>query len=134
MQAPVQQQLPLQWRRGTVDPVPRQPGPPDSTALQRWIARVSIGVAEVAAGARPATNLHQVVSPGVLSKLRIMHDAAGSRRNAPMRRTTSVRVLYVSPGTVEACAVVQGRERCQAVALQLRHRGKRWVVTAAEIR
>lgn len=134
MQAPVQQQLPLQWRRGSVDPVPRQPGPPDSTALQRWIARVSIGVAEVAAGSRPATNMHQVVTAGVLSKLRILHDAGHSRNNAPLRRTTSVRVLYVSPGTVEACAVVQGSTRCQAVALQLKQRGKRWIVTAVEIR
>ena len=134
MQTSVQQQLPLQWRRGSVDPVPRQPVPPDSTALQRWIARVSIGVAEVAAGARPAANLHQVVSPGVLSRLRILHGAGRSRDNAPLRRTTSVRVLYVSPDTVEACAVVQGRSRCQAVALQLKQRGKRWIVTAVEIR
>ena len=102
--------------------------------MERWIAQVCAGIAEVAAGARPAANMHRVVSPAVLSRLRLLHTAAASRGNAPIQRTASVRVVHVSPVTVEACAVVQGRQRCQAVAVQLRRRGDRWLVTAAEVK
>jgi hypothetical protein len=126
--------LPLQWRRGQVDPVPRQPTPPDTTRLQRWVAQVCTGIAEIAAGARPPTNMHRVVTPAVLARLRLLSARSCCADNAPIRRTTSVRVLHVSAGTVEACAVVQGRQRCQAVAVQLQRRGDRWLVTAAEIR
>ena len=129
----VQQPLSLAWRKRELETVPQQTGPVITTRTQNWIAQLSQGIVEVAAGLRPPNHLHTVVSPRVLSRLRVMHAVAGSRNNAPVRRTSSVRVAQISPTVLEACAVVQGRQRPQAVALQLRRRRDRWIVTAAEI-
>ncbi len=129
----VQQPLSLEWRKRGLETVPQQPGPAVTSKTQYWIAQLSQGIVEVAAGLRPPNHLHTVVSPRVLSRLRVMHAVAGSRANAPVRRTSSVRVTQVSPNVLEACAVVHGRRRPQAVALQLRRRRDRWIVTAAEV-
>ncbi len=129
-----QQHLPLEWRRHEVTPIPRQPGPPASTATQRWIGRAAAAVVEIAAGLRPADNLLRIVTPATQSRLRILHATAAARSNAPVRRTTSVRVVRTAPGVLEACAVVQGKHRCQAVALQLRQRRDRWLITAVDVK
>ncbi|MAT61878.1 MAG: hypothetical protein CMH41_09605 [Micrococcales bacterium] len=129
-----QQRLPLEWRRHGVTPVPRQPSPPASTATQRWIGRAAAAVVEISAGMRPADNLLRIVTPATQARLRILHATAAARSNVPVRRTTSVRVVRTESGVLEACAVVQGKHRCQAVAFQLRQRGERWLITAVEVR
>ena len=97
-----QEYLPLRWRQGDVDPVPRQPVPEHSGAMSRWVAQVCTGIAEIAAGARPPANMHRVVTPAVLSRLRILHATAGPKGNAPIRRVTSVRLIQVTAESVEA--------------------------------
>ena len=129
----VQPPLSLEWRKRELQPVPRQAAMGATSKTQHWIAQLSQGIVEVSAGLRPPAHLHTVVSPRVLSRLRIMHAVASSRDNAPVRRTGSVRIAQVSPTVLEACAVVFGRRRPQAVALQLKRRGDRWIVTAAEV-
>lgn len=125
--------LPLQWIHGsTVVSQPPAPGAQDS-ALQRWIGQLSFAVAQVAAGERPARQLFRVVSPSALDLLR-RRAALQPSRNAPLRRTLSVRVARPSPDVAEATAVVLGARRVQAVALQLRRRPRGWHVTAIEIR
>lgn len=129
-----QEMLPLEWRRQVPSPceVPTRAAS-RSGALHRWIGQVSTGVAEVAAGVRPARQLFLIMSPGAVERLQRLA-AVHPSGNGPIRRVLSVRVSHPGPGTMEAIAVVEGARRCQAVALQLRRRRQGWLVTAAEIR
>ena len=126
-----QRRLPLTW--GTADPVPRHEVPPRTPELERWIGRICAAIAEAVAGDRPVNQLFRVASPAVLRRLTVTAQVRG-RSNAPIRRVTSVRVARINARTIEACAVVQGSRRCQAVAVQLTRRNQGWLVTAAEIR
>lgn len=129
-----QDNLPLEWERRA----PARTALPPSRvaadrALHRWIGQLCAGVAEVAAGDRPARQLFLVMTPATIDRLQRrsrLHPSA----NGPIRRVLSLRVTSPNPGTLEATAVVEGARRCQAVALQLRQRRKGWLVTAAEIR
>jgi Family of unknown function (DUF6459) len=133
MGEPHQATLPLVWAPRGVATIAEHPVPGSAAPLDRWVGRICAAVAEIACGDRPPQQLFRVVHPTVLTRLRVL---AGSQRasNSPIRRVTSVRVTHTSPRTIEACAVVQGARRSQAVAIQLRRRQRGWLVTAVEIR
>lgn len=133
MVATSQKALALEWAPKGVTTPPVQSAPPASSALQRWVGQLCVAVAEVAAGDRSARQLTRVMAPATAELLQRRARLAPSR-NAPVRRVLSVRISRPSQSTIEASAVVEGARRCQAVALQLRRRGRVWVVTAAEVR
>ena len=128
-----QAELALVWRPRGVSTVPQHQVPPLPDDLQRWIARTCAAVVEVAAGVRPAKQLFRVVRPGPLEQLQRRSRVRPSG-NGPVRRVTSLRVSQTSAGVLEASAVVEGSQRFQAVALQLRRVRGTWQVTAVEIR
>jgi hypothetical protein len=101
--------------------------------LERVAGRLAGAVAEVYCGTRPAQQLRPFVSHRALLRL----TARASRRpsaNAPIRSVLSVHVATVTDSAVEICAVVQGRQHAQAVAMKLRPHRDSWVATAVEIR
>ncbi|MFN8125788.1 MAG: Rv3235 family protein [Candidatus Nanopelagicales bacterium] len=128
-----QQTLDLAWQPRGVDPVPRHPVPPLPDDTSRWIARICAAVAEVAAGDRAARQLFTVMTPSALELLQRRARVTGTR-NGPIRGVGSLRLSRPRPDVIEATAVVQGSRRYQAVALEIRRRRGRWLVTAAEIR
>lgn len=128
-----QDELALVWRPRGVATVPQHRVPPLPDELQKWIARTCAAVVEVAAGVRPAKQLFRVVRPGPLEQLH-RRSRVNPSGNGSVRRVASLRVSQPSPGVLEASAVVEGSQRFQAVALQLRRVRDAWQVTAVEIR
>jgi len=125
--------LPLAWEPRGVSTVANHPVPNHSTAMDRWVGRICAAIAEIAAGDRPPQQMFRIVHPRVLTRLKVVAQTH-KKANSPIRRVLSVRVRHNSPTRIEACAVVEGGRRCQAVAIQLTKRPQGWIVTAAEIR
>lgn len=139
--APIQEQLPFEEpaaasrprkRDTTFDRQPTstadlpQPGP--------FAARLAIAAIEVAAGARPATQLMRHCAPRVFESLvrRQAHRAGRStaRPHVVLRR---VRVCHVRDGVVEATVIVAVGRRVRPLAVRLEGLDGRWLMTALEI-
>jgi hypothetical protein len=123
-------QIPKQLPVAAANPQP-WPSPPKD--LEKTVSRLAAAVAEVYFGLRPVQQLKPFLSPRALRRLRSQiprHPVP----NAPIRSVLSVRLSANSANLIEACAVVRGRQRSQAVALQLRSRRNGWIATAVEIR
>lgn len=116
-------------RRGnhTSQPVAALPDP------RRWCARVTQALVEAAFGNRPLQQLLGWTSTEVYRVLTTI--VSRGTRAAPVAAPTvrSIRVCQVSPGVVEAAAVLQARNRVRALALRLEAAGGRWVCTAFEL-
>lgn len=123
-------QLPLQWSDDSEPPGP-WPSPPPR-GLDKTVSRLAAAIAEVFCGARPMQQLRPFLSPRALRRLesQIPRNPAP---NAPIRSVLSVRLSMNTSTSIEACVVVKGRQRSQAVALQLRPRRDGWIATAVEI-
>jgi hypothetical protein len=105
-----------------------------------WIARLARAVSEVIAGVRPAGQLTRHVTRPQLARIearaaaRRRHPAGRLRATPPPREVRGIRVCAVSPGIVEASAVLIGGERSQAIALRLESVDGRWLATVVDIR
>lgn len=124
-----QAQLPLSWRTGSAVPEP-SPNPPKD--LEMIVSRLAAAIAEVYCGVRPVQQLRPFLSPRALRRLESQiprHPAP----NAPIKSVLSVRLSANTATSIEACAVVRGRQRSHAVALHLRYRRDGWIATAVEI-
>lgn len=130
-----QEELALLWRPRGVTTVPQHRVPPLPDELQKWIARTCAAVVEGSLpGVRPAkSNCFQWCGRGRWSSCIA---GRGSIPPETVRCVASRRCggLEPSPGVLEASAVVEGSQRFQAVALQLRRVRDAWQVTAVEIR
>lgn len=123
-----QAQLPLQWK-GLPTPEPWQNPPRE---LEKIVSRLAAAIAEVYCGVRPLQQLRPFLSPRALRRFGSQIPQRPAQ-NAPIRSVLSVRLSANTATSIEACAVVRGRQRSHAVALQLRSRRGRWVATAVEI-
>jgi Family of unknown function (DUF6459) len=97
-----------------------------------WLAQA---IAEVLAGARPASQLAETATPEVIAllarntgRLRARHDVAPQR---PI--VDAVHLGEPRPGVAEACAVVDLGLRCRAIAFRLEQTSCRWRCTAVRI-
>ncbi|MCO5125858.1 MAG: Rv3235 family protein [Austwickia sp.] len=138
---PVQEQLPFaeggrhETRKRPDTTFERQPtGTADLPPPDRHAARLAIAVVEVAAGARPATQLMRHCAPTVFESLvrRQAHRAGRPlvRRPVLLRR---VRVCHIRDGVVEVTVIIAMSHRIRPVALRLEGLDGRWLITALEM-
>lgn len=102
-----------------------------------WAARLAQAVLEVAAGARPSSQLWRWTTQAVLDDVRQRSRPAtvldSQRRRAQVPALVrSVHVCEPADGVVEATAIVAGRLRTRALALRLEGLNGRWLCTALE--
>jgi hypothetical protein len=102
-----------------------------------WSARLAQAVLEVAAGARPSSQLWRWTTQAVLDDVRQRSRPAtvldSQRRRAQVPALVrSVHVCEPADGVVEATAIVAGRLRTRALALRLEGLNGRWLCTALE--
>lgn len=138
--AMVQEQLPFdtpetaqRTRRDTT--FDRQPtATADLPPAGEFAAKLAIAVVEIAAGARPATQVMRHSAPRVFDSLvrRQAHRAGRTtlRRPVILRR---VRICHVRDGVAEATVIVSVAGRVRPVALRLEGLDGRWLVTALEM-
>jgi hypothetical protein len=100
-----------------------------------WTARLAQAVAEVLAGARPATQLSRVATLDVLRLLERSSGRLGARRDCPTRRpvVSSVHVSEPRDGVAEVCAVLDTGPRRRALAMRLEGADGRWRCTALQV-
>jgi hypothetical protein len=100
-----------------------------------WTARLAQAVAEVLAGARPATQLSRVATLDVLRLLERSSGRLGARPHSPTRRpvVSSVHVSEPRDGVAEVCAVVDTGPRRRALAMRLEGADGRWRCTALQV-
>lgn len=152
--APRQLTLPLTWQispgvpahpaAALIDPIDE----PDDDAIgddmpdpRAWTAQIARAIVEVAHGERPPAQLSRWVTKPQLSLLAARgrsfarHPASRTQGSTSrLRRIRGVRCCRISPGIVEASAVIVGAQRSSALALRLQAYRGRWVVTAVEMR
>jgi hypothetical protein len=134
---------------GTAAPEPEQPWTDDDEPTlvltgrdalpdpRAWAARLAQAVLEVAAGARPSSQLWRWTTQAVLDDVRQRSRPAtvldSQRRRAQVPALVrSVHVCEPADGVVEATAIVAGRLRTRALALRLEGLNGRWLCTALE--
>jgi hypothetical protein len=104
---------------------------------RRWAARLAQGVLEVAAGARPSSQLWRWTTQEVLDDIRqrsrpvTLLDSQRRRAQVPAM-VRSVHLCEPADGVAEATAIVVGRLRTRALALRLEGLDGRWLCTALE--
>jgi hypothetical protein len=104
---------------------------------RQWAARLAQGVLEVAAGARPSSQLWRWTTQEVLDDVRqrsrpaTLLDSQRRRAQVPAM-VRSVHLCEPADGVVEATAIVMGRLRTRALALRLEGLNGRWLCTALE--
>jgi Family of unknown function (DUF6459) len=100
-----------------------------------WTGRVAQAIAEVLAGARPASQLAQAATLDVLAVLERGAGRLGTRPgSAPQRPVVrSVHLSEPREGVAEACAVVDTGRRKRALALRLEGANGQWRCTAIHI-
>ncbi len=104
---------------------------------RQWAARLAQGVLEVAAGARPSSQLWRWTTQEVLDDVRqrsrpaTLLDSQRRRAQVPAM-VRSVHVCEPADGVAEATAIVAGRLRTRALALRLEGLNGRWLCTALE--
>jgi hypothetical protein len=98
-------------------------------------ARMAQVLAEILAGARPASQLTDTAAPEVLRLLTRNAGRLSAFPGAVARRpiVDSVHVREPCAGVAEACAVVNLGPRCRAIAFRLERSGHRWHCTAVHI-
>jgi hypothetical protein len=116
---------------------------PDPTPTRRdllpdpypWTARLAQAIAEVLAGARPASQLARVATLDVLALLERGSGRLGARPGAPPQRPIvgSVHLSEPRDGVAEACAVVDTGPRRRALALRLEGANGQWRCTALHV-
>jgi hypothetical protein len=134
---------------GTAAPEPEQPWTDDDDPAlvltgrdelpdpRAWAARLAQAVLEVAAGARPSSQLWRWTTQAVLDDVRqrsrpvTVLDSQRRRAQVPAL-VRSVHVCEPADGVVEATAIVAGRLRTRALALRLEGLNGRWLCTALE--
>lgn len=106
-----------------------------------WASHMARMVFEVGCGERPAAQLNKWVSRSTLNTLALRgrsyarHPATRAQKGlSRLRRVSGVRAMQVSPGVIEASAVLIGTARSHAVAMRMEARGTQWVLTAVEMR
>lgn len=104
---------------------------------RQWAARLAQGVLEVAAGARPSSQLWRWTTQEILDDVRLRSRPAtlldSQRRRAQVpAMVRSVHVCEPADGVAEATAIVAGRLRTRALALRLEGLNGRWLCTALE--
>lgn len=151
---PRQLTLPLNWQ--IAPGVPAHPSAPlpdpceeagvdatgeDMPDPRAWTAQIARAIVEVAHGERPPAQLSRWVTKPQLSLLAARgrsfgrHPASRTQGSTSrLRRIRGVRCCRISPGIVEASAVIVGAQRSSALALRLQAYRGRWVVTAVEMR
>lgn len=139
--APVQEQLPFEDR--ATGHLPRKRDTtfdrqPTSTAVLppagAVAARLALAAVEIAAGARPATQLMRHCSPRVFESLvRRQAHRAGRLTPRPPVILRRVRVCHVLDGVVEATVIVSVARRVRPVAVRLEGLDGRWLLTALEM-
>lgn len=141
--AAIQDQLPFDDPRHSHAPRPR----PRDTTFERqptptaqlppadaFAARLAVAAVEVAAGARPATQLMRHCAPRVFESLvRRQAHRAGRLTRRPAVALRRVRVCHVRDGVVEAAVIVVVARRVRPVAVRLEGLDGRWLVTALEM-
>jgi hypothetical protein len=97
--------------------------------------RLAQAIAEVLAGARPASQLSDVASYEVVRLLRRSAGRLGARPGEPQPRPliSSVHVTEPRPGVAEACAVINTGLRRRAIALRLETADGQWRCTALHV-
>lgn len=121
---------------------PGEPGEfPDFPEPHQWVARLAAAVADVMAGARPASQLtrwltrDQLIRVSTRATAIARHPSARAQRSTPRVRTVrAVRVCPVAPGVIEASAVLVGGDRSQAIAFRIEAVAGRWLATVVDIR
>jgi hypothetical protein len=100
-----------------------------------WTLRLAQVIAEVLAGARPASQLSRVATLDVLGLLERSAGRLGSRAGGPPQRPIvgSVHLSEPTDGVAEACAVVDTGIRKRALALRLEGHDGQWRCTAVQI-
>lgn len=116
-----------------------EPAPDDAPALA-FVARMAQACAEVAYGARPASQLKRWVHRTPLDMLARHGECVvrhPSSRQGTIDRTfhvvRGIRVLRVSEGAYETSAVLIGKRRSRAIAMRLEWHGDAWLVTAVQV-
>ena len=125
------------WTLDDDEPGPALTGRDELPDPRRWAARLAQGVLEVAAGARPTSQLWRWTTQEVLDDVRRRSRPAtvldSQRRRAQVPALVrSVHVCEPADGVAEATAIVQGRLRTRALALRLEGLDGRWLCTALE--
>lgn len=122
-----------------LDSPPRESTPiADMPPIGPWAARIARTAVEVAMGERPVSQLNRWVNRETFIDLS-SRAAAASRHPAVVgrapqtRRVRSVRLCHISPGIVEACAVVCGETRARAVAMRFEAFDGKWLATAVDL-
>jgi len=100
-----------------------------------WTARLAQAIAEVLAGARPASQLSRVATLEVLQLLERGAGRLGVRPGAPPQRpiVASVHISEPRDGVAEACAVIDTGARKRALALRLEGVNGQWRCTALHV-
>jgi hypothetical protein len=100
-----------------------------------WTARLAQAIAEVLAGARPASQLARVATLDVLQLLERGSGRLGARAGTAAQRPIvgSVHVSEPREGIAEACAVVDTGVRKRALALRLEGVNGQWRCTALHV-
>jgi hypothetical protein len=129
--------VPEPWTLDDDEPAATLTGRADLPDPRQWAARLAQGVLEVAAGARPSSQLWRWTTQEVLDDIRRRSRPAtlldSQRRRAQVPALVrSVRVCEPADGVVEATAIVAGRLRTRALALRLEGLNGRWLCTALE--
>jgi Family of unknown function (DUF6459) len=102
---------------------------PDPRPLTRRLAQA---IAEVLAGARPASQLSSHATHHVIRQLERNAAQRTPRVGAPQRRPLidSLHLGEPCEGVIEACAVIDTGSRKRALALRLEGAGSQWRCTA----
>jgi hypothetical protein len=126
-----------------VPPADGSPADPDGRLTRRdalpdpraWTQRLAQAIAEVLAGARPATQLSRVATLEVLRLLERNSGRLGARSGSPTRHpvVSSVHVSEPRDGVAEVCAVVDTGARRRALAMRLEGVDGRWRCTALHV-
>jgi len=125
------------WTLDDDEPGARLTGRDELPDPKQWAARLAQGVLEVAAGARPSSQLWRWTTQEVLDDVRQRSRPAtlldSQRRRAQVPALVrSVHVCEPADGVAEATAIVAGRLRTRALALRLEGLNGRWLCTALE--
>lgn len=136
----VQPELPLQWanaRRPQPDSLRRYPDLPLRAGVPRpepYVARAAALVADVLAGARPATQVSRVATLEVQQRLgrRGARRAVGPAWTGRAARVSSTSTMVVAGAAAQVAVVFFIGRRAHAAALRMEYRHNRWVVSDVE--
>jgi hypothetical protein len=132
--APDRAAVPLRLVPPAAD-VLRESAVTDLPDVRAWTARLAQAVAEVLAGARPASQLSRFATLDVLSLLERWSGRYTERDGAAGRRpqVCSVHVSAPGAGIAEACSVLDMGSRRRAIALRLEAKDGRWRCTELQL-